>query len=273
MTKTIRIHRELPAKIVDNSKLLKALAVFYGLKFIYVGGIIINMTGRYKEISDKLKISPNNLRSKIKTLIEIGLIKKEGRNIFFSGFNQIGKTFNTKSNKSYRISYTDVKALEIIIKALAIENNLEKQRHKVKEKIIKEELRRYGKIEAKTIRNKIKKYIRKNILFYSERYHKRVPSKSNNIFSENKLNTDISISRLGVAGLLGRVSKSTGSRAVNKMKNLNLLESDRKRIERVSRNVGGLITKYMDLDSSFFVFKNCLYKRKTNLITLSNFFA
>lgn len=273
MTKNIRIHKELPSRIVDNPKLIKAFAVFYGLKFIYVGGIIINITGRYEEIADRLGISPNNLRGKIKTLIELGLVKKEGRNICFAGFNQIGKTLETKSRKSYRISYTNVKALETIIKALAIENNLERQRHSVKEKIVKEELRRYGKIEAKTIRNKIRRYIRKNISFYSEKYHKRVSSKSKSTFSKPKLNTDISISRMGIADMMGRISKSTGSRLVRKMKTLNLLESDEKRIEMVSSNVGNLITKYLDLDSSYFVFKRSLYKRQTNLITLTNFFA
>lgn len=273
MTNNIRIHKELPSKIVENPRLIKAFAVFYGLKFIYVGGIIINITGRYDEIASKLGISQNNLRGKIKTLLELGLVKREGRNLWFAGFNQIGKTLQTKSKKSYKIGYTNVKALETIIKALAIENNLERQRHKVKEKIVNEELRRYGKIEAKTIRNKIKKYIRKNILFYSEKYQKRVSSKSKNFFSKPKLNTDISISRMGIADMMGRISKSTGSRLVRKMKALNLLESDEKRIERVSNNVGDLITKYLDLDSSYFVFKRSLYKRQTNLLTLNNFFA
>ena len=62
----IRIHQGLPTKIVKDQKLLKAICVFYGLKYLYTGGIILNISKRYKEISKKLKISETNLKNKVK---------------------------------------------------------------------------------------------------------------------------------------------------------------------------------------------------------------
>jgi hypothetical protein len=41
------------------------------LKYLYTGGIILNISKRYEEISKKLEISETNLRSKIKYLIEL----------------------------------------------------------------------------------------------------------------------------------------------------------------------------------------------------------
>jgi DNA-binding Lrp family transcriptional regulator len=270
---TIKIHRELPAKIATDSGLLKAMAVFYGLKFLYVGGIIVNITGRYSEISGRLGISPNNLRGKIKTLQKIGILTKSGRNITFSGYEAVGRTFGTKSRRSFRIPYADTKKIELLLKALAIESNLEKQRYRVKDKIIGEELKRYGKIEAKTIRNKIKKYIRKNISFYAENYKKRVSQRPSTIFRNSTLNTTTTVSRNCIAKIVGRRSKSTGCRLVKKLAGMNLLETDNKRISMVCHKADRRVLRYMELDSSFFVFKNRLYKRECNQVAFNKFFA
>lgn len=259
--------------LMKDAVMLRCMGVFYSMKFLYVGGIIKDITSRYGEIAERIGISESNLRSKVKTLTERGLLKRDGRNLLFAGFDQIGKTFQLKTKKSFRVSHRGAKELETIMKALALEVNFEMQRHKVRERIVSEELKRYGKIEAKGIKAKIRKYIRKNIAHYALKYERRVSDNPRNPFIPPKTNTDISISRQGLASMVGRKSKSTGSRLMKRMGSMGLLESDSKRIERVCGKADGNVLRHLELDSSYFIFKGVLYKRKTNAVSLSSFFA
>lgn len=273
MEKTIRIHRDLPGILLKDQTMLKCMSVFYSMKFLYVGGIIKDIPSRYGEIAGKIGISRSNLRGKVKILTERGLLKREGRNLVFAGFDEIGKRFQLKTKKSFRVSHRGAKELETIMKALSLEVNFEMQRHKVRERIVSEELRRYGKIEAKGIKAKIRKHIRKNIAHYAVKYNKRVSLNPGNPFTPPKTNTDISISRQGLASMVGRKSKSTGSRLMRKMTCMGLVETDSKRIERVCERADKDMIRHLELDTSYFVFKGVLYRRRTNSVSLSSFFA
>jgi DNA-binding Lrp family transcriptional regulator len=273
LERTLKIHKELPEILVKDTTMLKSMGVFYSMKFLYVGGIIKDMTSRYGEIAERIGISPSNLRGKVKNLIGMGLVRKEGRNLLFAGHEEIGRAFKLKSKRGFRVSARNARELETVVKALALEVNFEKQRHRIREGIVSEELRRYGKIEAKGIRLKIRKYIRKNIGNYAKKYTERVSPKPRNPFETRKINTDITISRQGLADMVGRKSKSTGSRLIRRMGSLGLLESDSKRVERVCSKANGHVLKHLELDSSYFVFKGVLYKRKPNSVSLSSFFA
>lgn len=273
MERTIRIHRDLPGILSKDPLMLRCMGVFYSMKFLYVGGIIKDIPSRYGEIAGKIGISRSNLRGKVKVLTERGLLKREGRNLLFAGFDEIGKRFQLKTKKSFRVSHRGAKELETVMKALSLEVNFEMQRHKVRERIVSEELRRYGKIEAKGIKAKIRKYIRKNIAHYAVKYNRRVSPNPGNPFVPPRTNTDISISRQGLAHMMGRRSKSTGSRLMRRMASLGLVESDSKRIERVCGKADTEVLRHLELDSSYFVFKGVLYKRMTNSVSLSGFFA
>ena len=273
MERTLKIHKELPEILVKDTRMLKSMGVFYSMKFLYVGGIIKDMTSRYGEIAERIGISPSNLRGKVKNLIGMGLVRKEGRNLLFAGHGEIGGVFKLKSKKGFRVSPRNARELETIIKALALEANFEKQRHRIREGIVSEELRRYGKIEAKGIRMKIRKYIRKNIGNYAKKYTERVSRKPRNPFEKRKINTDITISRQGLAHMVGRKSKSTGSRLFRKMGSLGLVESDSKRVERVCPKADTNVLRHLDLDSSYFIFKGSLYRRMVNSVSLTRFFA
>lgn len=273
MENFIRINRQIPALLLSDSALTKSMSVFYAMKFLYVGGIIKDIPSRYGEISSKIGISSTNLRSKLKSLYQKKLVRKEGRNLVFAGYEEINRIFKTKTKKSFKVSHCDAKKLETILKALALETNLETQRHAINEKIIKEELKRYGNIQAKSIRNKIRRYIRKNISHYAEKNSKRVSKSPKKPFVEPKINSVASLSRLKIAEKAGRVSKSSGSRLVKKMKGFGLILEDSKRIEAVCGNANRSAMKALDLDSSYFLFKGTIYKRKSNILSFANFFA
>lgn len=270
----IRINSGLPTKIVKDQKLLKAFCVFYSLKYLYSGGIILNISKRYQELSKKLQISETNLRSKVKYLIEIGLITKENNNLTFAGFSAIKKKYKIKTFKSFRLEYKNPKGLEVFIKCAAIEENLKKQEYKLQQKILNEELRKFGKIEAKSIRKKIIKQLKSNIGILTENYKKREPSYSlNKTKLKNEVNPVTTLSRLGVADLFGRKSKSTGTRFINKLKKYDCILEDNKRIDLVQRKFNYHMFRSLELDSSYFIYKNNLYQRLPNKLTLTNIFA
>jgi hypothetical protein len=270
----IRIHQGFPTKIVKDQKLLKAICVFYVLKYLYTGGIILNISKRYKEISKKLEISETNLRSKIKYLIELGLITRENNNLTFAGFNKIKKIFNLKTFKSFKVDYKTPKSLEILIKCLSIEENFKKQEYKLQQKVIKEELKKFGKIEAKNIEKKIIQKIKAGIGSLTENYKKREPNYSlNKNFLEKKVNPVTTLSRSGVASLFNRKSKSTGTRFISKIKKFGYVVEDEKRIDLIHRKFNYNMFRSLELDSSYFIYKNNLYQRLPNKITLINIFA
>lgn len=274
MGNIIKINRGLVTLLAKDNHWLKAMSVFYSLKFLYSGGIILDISKRYGFFANKLGISESNLRAKVKFLIQNGLVEKKNNNLYFLSFNKIKDKFKIKTNKYYRINYNNPKELEFFIKTLVLEENLQKQEFKLKEKILSEELKKFGKIEAKTTRNKIKKHLKKYLGQLTEKYKKRGLSNSNDNLSKNKrINTDVTLSRNKIANCFGRKSKSSGSRFISKVKTLGLVLDDKKRIDKVRSNVSSKIIRYMELDSSYFIFKNCLYKRMSNELTFINFFA
>jgi len=250
------------------------MSVFYSLKYLYAGGIILNISKRYKEISTILEISETNLRNKTKFLIELGLITKENNNLIFAGFNKIQKILKISSYKSYRIEYNTPKELEISLKCVAIEENLRKQEYKLQEKILKEEIKRFGNIQANNIIRKITQRLKKSIIPLTEKYKKREPSYSINKNSlEKQINPTTTLSRRGVAVLFDKKSKSTGSRFIKRIKERGLVLEDEKRIDLIQRKFNYNIFRSLDLDSSYFIYKNNLYQRLPNKLTLINIIA
>lgn len=273
MPYNIRINKAVPEKISNDNGLLKAMAVFYSIKFLYRGGIIKNLTSRYGEISRMIGISPNNLRNKIKRLEREGLVFKEGKNLCFTGFNEISKKFKSKTNKSFRIEHCGAKELEVKLKALAIHSNIQKQEFVIQKKVIEKEMRKFGKIEAKSTRIKIRKYLKKKMGSIINKHSRRELFSDPNMTNNKKINPDATMSRMGMARLFGRVSKSTGTRMTKKFKTFNILCKDEKRIQLMHRGIGKKVIRHLDLDTSFFVFKGCLYKRMTNNLEFHKFFA
>jgi DNA-binding Lrp family transcriptional regulator len=270
----IRIHQGLPTKIVKDQKLLKAICVFYGLKYLYTGGIILNISKRYEEISKKLEISETNLRSKIKYLIELGLITRENNNLTFAGFTKIKQILKLKTFKCFRVDYKTPKNLEILIKCLSIEENYKKQEYKLQQKVIKEELKRFGTIEAKNTKKKIIQKIKAGIGPLTEKYKKREPKFSiNKDYLNKEINHVTTLSRQGVAKLFNRISKSTGTRFVNKIKKYGYVIEDEKRIDLIYKKFNFKMFRSLELDSSYFIYKNNLYQRLPNKLTLTNIFA
>lgn len=274
MSNFIKINKGLTTLLAKDNTWLKALSVFYALKFYYKGGIILNISKRYKFFSGELGISESNLRSKIKFLIDQGLIERKNNNLIFSSFNKIKEKFKIKTTKYYKLEYKSPKELELFLKTLVIKENLERQEYKLQEKIINEELKKFGKIEARTTRNKIRKYLKKNLSYLKVKYQKReLKDSSNKLFENLKINNSVTISRNKIANSFGRKSKSTGSRFIKKIKKLSLVLEDTKNIVKVRSNLNLTCLQHLELNSSFFIFKNNLYKRTTNTIILSNFLA
>lgn len=250
------------------------MSVFYSLKYLYSGGIILNITKRYSELAKILGISESNLRSKLNFLINEGLIIKENNRLCFVSFNKIKEKFKIKTFKSYRIEYDNPKELEIKLKLIILEENLKRQEYKLQEKIINEELKKFGKIEARNIIKKIRKKIKSNISYLTEQYKQRELNFSlNNNYSSKKINSDITLSRNSIAKQFGKIHKSTGTRFIKKLKNKGLVLQDQKRIKLISNNFNNNIKKAMELDSSYFIYKSKLFQRKSNILTFINILA
>ena len=219
----IRIYKSLSQKIVHDSNTIKLIALFSQLKSMYVGGIILNYTSRYKQLTAVLDISESTLRKRINQLTTMGLIKKEGKHISFIAHKKIKELFDLspKLRKVNLFAFENTKQIQNKIIVTAINENLKQQKYKINKKILSQKIKRLA-IQCSTIEENTYSF-----------YAKRIDSLLENQIKRNlktikcgripKINTQATLSRQGVAKLLGRKSKATGTRWIRKLNQLNLI--------------------------------------------------
>jgi predicted transcriptional regulator len=245
MQKQYSIPQGLPT-IICQEGLIKPIAYYYQLKSLYKGGIILNWKYRKQEIADLLKISRATLYNNTNKLIELGLAKKEGKHLVFTSEKFLLQKFGIKyrwerKNRTvyyvYRHDPLNIgENCEEQIKGLMIKESLEKQEFIVKNKIIKNEIAKSGSTTESNIK-KLRKVILKRMDTHLK--YNRLRGLKSIVNEKNpEINPIITLSRGTIARKLNRKSKSTGYRAVKKLKNLGIVSDSRQRLlkfQNVSR--------------------------------------
>ena len=215
----ISIPKGLPTAILKDG-LERDFTIWYQLKSLYVGGIIKDYTKRYQELADTLGIGNSTLRKYIKRLLSYGWVTKKGKHLFFISREKLRVKYNVAKAK-YKVKPNE-NLLEWV-KVRAIKENLNKQIHAYKQKYVdnglkdskdkSQGLKRLFKTQLKDFDNHLSKQ--------QERFRKDV---KNGV--KGAINPFITLSRLGIAKVLNRKSKYTGSYQMKKFKKANLILKD-----------------------------------------------
>lgn len=211
----IRILKGSAESLVNLKEGFHELTVLFQLKALYKSNSIHNYRSRWLEISRILGISESKLRKAVNYLLSVKLAHREGEDLRLAGQTTIKKYLDVPSFRKHTIPFTQNKNLETKIKGLVIHQNLNRQNFIIRKKTAES----LGFNRGLKGRNKdlINRMITDKIL--SQRSEKGFT------------NAATSLSRLSIAKLLNRKSSSTGNRWMKKFKELNLIETDRRRFE------------------------------------------
>jgi hypothetical protein len=278
-TAFISIPRGLPTYICKDNSLLKTTTVFYQLKSLYKGGVIINYTSRYSDIANEFNISVSKLRNYIRVLLKKGWVKKENKNMILMSKRYISEGFNI-SKYCYKIKTTELCNLENIFKALAIQENYNKQEHLLKKRLIKKILLKETEGETcsskglKKLESNIKKRVTNNLEDLKQTEYLRFEENPVDSIKKKLINPFITLSRKGVAKLLGRKSKSSGYRNITKLKKNNLVD-DQMNYLLIAKDISYneyINLRYDYLSNGYYItynkYDNKVYLRLANLIYL-----
>lgn len=199
----LTIPKNLSAIICKDNALLKPLTVFYQLKSLYVGGSIHRIRSRYKEIADKFGISMSKLKYCLKWLYSNGYAEIKGHELRLISNRKVKELFDIPTNKKDTIPFDTSDNTETRIKALSVQQGLKQQEYKIKEKILTYygtgiKSPKYKKWQIDVMLHKLKR----------------------GGIGRKRINPQVTYSRLGLAKVLGRTSRTSGLRFISKLKKI-----------------------------------------------------
>lgn len=222
----ISIPRGLPSVLVNQNTQLKAVAILYQLKSIYVGGVILDHRKQLQMIADSFGYSKRKLTDYIKILKEEGLAEEDLRNgnLLLRSSKFINTHFGLKEAGFHKVLKSELANIEYVLKSLALEQNLRQQEHVLAEKIIHQEIANntVGIIQAKSLSKAANRRLRKAIKPELPRLLKQEQTRYTTAITDFQpshapIMPFVTLSRQGVAKTVNRKSKSTGHRLMKKL--------------------------------------------------------
>lgn len=132
---------KIPAKIITHDKAqVKALAVYFALKQLNWRGRIYQVKKNLKQLAQEFKISPNNLRSKIKYLVRNDFARYDGETLVLCSYSDLWANLEIENKRFIKYTGTNVKEIEYFIYYACIRDNIKKQEYTIKTKILIYEL-------------------------------------------------------------------------------------------------------------------------------------
>ena len=234
----ISIPRGLPTSICRSTRTTKAITVFYQLKALYTGGVVLNMRRRYREVADTLAISESKLRSYVKYLQEdMDLVWWDGHHLTIRSSKVLTERWKV-SKFRYKLPpdiYRDNAKLENVVYQLALAENQERQAYQYLQKLTRRQLGLEGKAKGerlskaeRTVFARVRRDFSKIVRSEQKRFVHALSTGylSGDFNAKDHLNPFFSFTRQKIAEILGKKSKSTGSRRLKKLKSYDLVEKD-----------------------------------------------
>ena len=127
MSEKLRILKGVPTLLADRKKLLKPVSVFYCLKAAYKTSVVIDYSLKIKQLAELCYCSPRTLYTRIKELKELGLIKITSGRIELVSYSKMHEIIQVKENKGKFHYKKQIAKPEYILRAAAIQENLDSQ--------------------------------------------------------------------------------------------------------------------------------------------------
>ncbi len=144
-SRALKIPCTLSARIIQDPKKLKAVCVWLCLKPLFYNGEIRHVRQNLPALAKWVGISPGALRYKLKELEGMELISRDPEgNLFLRSWQTLFKYYGINRPgrfKFYRFKDEfDPYSIELIIRRLALEEQLKKQDYEIEQKIFRSAL-------------------------------------------------------------------------------------------------------------------------------------
>lgn len=218
-TQYVSIPRGLPTKLVKSNRELKAVAVWYQLKSLLVGGYIRDFGQNAKDIAATFGYSESKLRKYVAVLQAMGYIERPNRHDLVLRSSKLLGTNYGVAKTYYRVASNKLHQLELELRALALRENLERQTFVKNKKLQEQHLHDNGILISSNLQPAAR---RRALRGYSE---SKEQAKATSHFVRQSqspvhtpaLNPFVTLSRAGIARSLSRKSKATGHRYAAKL--------------------------------------------------------
>ena len=227
-TTYISVPKGLPSQLVKNTRELKAMAVWYQLKAVRVCGVIKDFGRHAKAIAAVFGYSERKLRTYVQYLRAKGYIEKSNRHdLVLRASRLAGKTYGV-AKTYYRIPTHRLHQLELELRALALQENLERQQFTLRRKLQDQYLRDSGittpsHLQPAARRRALRGYDSAKMQATVSQHVAREQQSASTPACKPTLNPFVTLSRQGIARALGRRSKATGVRYARKLQACGLL--------------------------------------------------
>lgn len=285
-TKYVSIPCGLATVVVESNLLLKTYSVFYQLKSLYVGGIILDYHKKVDEIAKTFGYSERKLRTYIKSLKEIGIVEVvRKRHLVLRASKHVGKLFGVSCKRFWRVKTESVSDLEDLFRVLAIEENIKQQRFSLEEKVVASAISTRVGIPnpIKTLQPSRLRILRKAVakdygsllLERQTRYTETIASLNSPAPTEETIFPWATLSRQGIATVLNRKSKSTGHKYAKKFAALGYIQDERNTVfigDFSYDEYNEMQETVLGYDYSYEYVKGEVHKVLPNIITMTNNF-
>lgn len=206
-TRTRKIHKGIAAQLVSDKTLLRAFSIAVDLAGLTKSRSIHNYKERIKALSNTLRINHKTLHKYLKIILKKGWAVEENNNLCFISRRKVAKKFGVCQKGYWAIETGGFKDLELHIRAIAIEENKHKQHEAINQKIISREVKK-AKIHCKVIKKRFAKTV--NVKRHRDQL------RAVNIIMP--INSEVTLSRKGIAKLYGLKNAKSGSYWASKIK-------------------------------------------------------
>jgi hypothetical protein len=267
MNKSPLIRLKVPhglLKLANETNLLNSLIFYYNLKECNIQGSFKNRNF-LKFCEARFKMCRNTARKHRNILLKNNLMFEDGEYISLVSYDKLWNFFKVPThNEKYKIIYTKCENFKLNIICEEIRKNLNDQNYRLRKKYVNRVLEADAvRITSKKIKSRLSKEatFRKNIIKQNEIIR-------NNLNSRLTINSQVTLTCIGVAKLLGYSSAMQGHYLVQALVKAGKLTSKRQKPLLIRKNVSRAEFNCLSIDSSYFMQGTTLLKFMPNIIQI-----
>ena len=258
-------------RVANEQKVWSSVRFYYKIKTLTIHGSFkkrefVNI------VATRLSLSKKGVRDNLKTLLKLGYLIEDEKFISLISYDKLWTLLNVPhtSKSGFRLIKTDLSSFEDKIHFEEISFVLKKQEKQIQEQYLK------TTVQTSDADKPVKGNLRKRLLKQFDRIRKFLIARQFNLIRSTmnsfvEYNWENTLTTKSVAELFGYTTAMQGyyiQQSLLKKGFLNILSRKEKPL-LICKNVTLEMVRAMNLDPSFYLCKNNLYKRLPNLISIS----
>lgn len=245
----VSIPRGLPAqwgKLVRKDRI--TVEVFYHLKGVRVGGILLDYYKQLPTIAASFGYSVRKLREYIGRMRRKGWAQVHKGHLSLIATRRLGELIGCAGTRTHRVSLQELADIRQVIEARVVENNLRQQAHRVQGKLVDQAIRvSVGIPNPETLTASSRRRYGRQLVGDPTKARHRATQRyerdlawSTTPCTPATLNPDVTLSRRGLARLFGCRSSATGQRIAKRLEKAGMLRDESRLLYLGGSYIGGI---------------------------------